>query len=83
MAESKYLEFRVIRDTGKTKVVSVDSKRQGSQLGVISWYGPWRQYVIFPNDDTLWNKGCLEDVNAYIDSLVAERTQPTSTGEKE
>ena len=73
---SKYLEFEEIRDTGKTKVIAVNSKNSGDQLAVISWYGPWRQYVMFPNDDTPWNKGCLEDVNAEIDGLMAARRIP-------
>ena len=73
---SEYLEFVLIRDTGKTKVISVDSKSSGARLAVIKWYWPWRQYVLTPESDTIWNRDCLEDVNAHMKALLAERRIP-------
>ena len=73
---SQYLEFALIHDTGKTKVISVDSKSSGARLAVIKWYGPWRQYVLEPESDTIWNRDCLEDVNAQMKALLAERRIP-------
>ena len=64
--ESQYLEFVEVKDTGKTKVWQVLSKHHGDVLAVISWYGSWRQYTFRPNPNTIWNTGCLEDVNRFI-----------------
>lgn len=31
-------------------------------IGVVRWYGPWRQYCFIPGDDTVYNAECLEDI---------------------
>jgi hypothetical protein len=36
---------RVPDEKRKTLLVSVLSRRHGDLLGMIRWYGPWRQYV--------------------------------------
>ena len=68
-----YLNFVLVHDTGKTKVFSVDSVSQGGRLGVICWYGPWRQYPIETEQDTVWNKDCLREVADFLDALMRER----------
>lgn len=68
-----YLDFVLVHDTGKTKVYSVDSARHGDCLGIISWYGPWRQYTIEPGAYTAWNKDCLREVADFLDGLMRER----------
>ena len=70
---SKYLEFIETKDTGKTKVFLVRSKHGGAALANISWYGPWRQYVMFPVRNTVWNPECLRTIIEFIDGLMAER----------
>ena len=70
---SEYLDFRLTHDTGKTQVYSVDSRNQGDQLGVIKWYGAWRQYVLETRSGVVWNKGCLHDVTDFIEGLMRER----------
>ena len=73
MTDSEYLVFRELPSTGKTKVISVDSKHYGDRLATIKWYGAWRQYTLQPEPRTIWNTGCLRDVNAYIGELMAAR----------
>ena len=73
MTDSEYLVFRELPTPGKTKVISVDSKRSGGRLGTIKWYGAWRQYTFQPWAGTIWNTGCLQDVNAYIEELMVDR----------
>jgi hypothetical protein len=70
---NEYLDFVLVRDTGKTKVYSVDSRSQGARLAILNWYGPWRQYTLSPEPDTVWNKTCLLDVINFIDKLMRER----------
>lgn len=72
--ESEYLSF--IEDDhykGKTKRITILSKRHCSVLGEIKWYGAWRQYTFWPDQGTIWNTQCLEDVQNYIRALMAER----------
>lgn len=72
---SEYLEFVEVHDTGKTKVWQVLSKRRGDVLAVISWHGAWRQYTFRPNPNTIWNTGCLADVQAFIAEQMALRSE--------
>ena len=82
---SKYLIFTVIEQKPKTKVIEVASRpknfRDGSvragrdfsiRLGIIKWFGRWRQYAFFPEKDTVFNVGCLSDIQAYIKELRQE-----------
>lgn len=66
---SKYLEFKELQSKPKTKVISVDSKLHGNTLGIIKWYGAWRQYAFFPEYGTLFNTECLDDIISYIRGL--------------
>jgi len=71
---TEYLKFEESTSpSGKTKVVAIESLSSGDTLGYIKWFGRWRQYTFFPVAETVWNVGCLDDVNAYIGKLMAER----------
>ena len=70
---SRYLEFVMFADTGKTKVWAVNSLRHGDMLGIIKWYGPWRQYAFFPQPETLFNRECMGDICIFIERAMGER----------
>ena len=62
----KYIYFEVIEEKPKTKVWSIFNKTNLSQLGIIKWFGGWRQYCFFPESETVWSMGCLQDVIAFM-----------------
>ena len=71
---SKYIEFKLLEQKPKTKIIEIISKpRAGSivrfRLGIIKWYPRWRQYAFFPEVGTLFNVGCLNDIQSYIRGL--------------
>jgi len=70
---SEYIAFVLTKDTGKTRAYDVVSKRNGDTLAVVKWYGPWRQYTMFPAPHTVWNIECLAAVNRFIGDLMLER----------
>lgn len=71
---SEYLDFVDETPEGrKTKVIVVRSVSGGDVLGLISWFGRWRQYCLWPADDTIFNVGCMNDISAKIGELMAER----------
>lgn len=80
--QSEYLVFREhplsVANGRKTRVIEVISKRSNDVLGVIRWYSHWRQYALFPSTDTIWNTGCLADIQEAIHLLMMERRQPRS-----
>lgn len=70
---SEQLEFIETGDTGKTKVFMVRSKHGGANLGEISWYATWRQYIFMPARITVWNTDCLDTISSFIVTLMADR----------
>lgn len=73
MHTSQYLYFDEVPCSTKTKKWDIISKSGGYPLGRIKWYGAWRQYCFFPDIGTIWNKGCLEDINRFIEDHKNER----------
>jgi len=80
-----YVDFQLVEHKSKTNIYQVVSKnstplplsgvipRYEKILGIIKWYGPWRQYVLFPSDCTLWSHGCLQEVMSFIKGLMDAR----------
>jgi hypothetical protein len=69
---SKYLEFGLIEKKPKTKVIGVWSKNHPVMLGIIKWFGRWRQYAFFPDNGTVYNVECLNDIIIHIKELKNE-----------
>lgn len=74
---SKYLDFSWLgqSSTGRTQRWTVDGKRSGDILGVVEWYGPWRQYVFAPDPDTVFNLGCLLDIADFVAEQNAKQRE--------
>ena len=70
---SEYLEFSIIGQKPKTKIVGVWSKRSGDRLGLIKWYPGWRQYAFFPENYTVFNIGCLNEIQDRMKRMMDER----------
>lgn len=71
------MRFEVV-DVGskrKTKVYNVVSIEYGTILGRIHWHWPWRQYVFEPSPNTIWSRGCQEEVTNFLEKLMKERKQ--------
>ena len=71
--ETQYLRFIDVEVRQKTKIIAVVNIHHDEQIGVIKWFGKWRQYCFHPNENTIWNKDCLNDVNSVITKLMEER----------
>lgn len=64
----KYITMIKIEDKPKTSVFAVESKHE-DQLGIVKWFAQWRQYCFFPEDDCVFSKGCMDDINHFIAEL--------------
>lgn len=50
----------------KTKVWSVVTVAiPNERIGTVRWYGPWRQYCFVPDENTVYNAECLEDIAKF------------------
>lgn len=56
--------------TGHAMRVSVTAIRTSKLLGRIDWYVPWRQYVFRPLSRSVFNRRCLEDINAQLKEMM-------------
>lgn len=74
--QTKYLLFIIKEHKPKTKVVAVVNKKSTDEIGVIRWHSPWRQYCFLPHGNTIWNTGCLNDINDMIAELKPVRPKP-------
>lgn len=64
-----YLEPKVAGR--KTPSYRLINRTAQTSLGVVEWYGPWRQFCFFPSCDSVWSGSCLEAVRDFI--LKAKR----------
>lgn len=74
----KHLNFlEKLSKTGKTKVITILSMHDNTNLGKIIWSGTWRQYVFSPNIEieTIWSHDCLEDLRNFIIVLNKEQKE--------
>lgn len=75
--QTKYLIFAKLNrlPNKKTENIAIVSVSSGYLLGNIRWFGHWRQYSFFPLPKTIWNTGCLEDINDVIKTLNKEHKE--------
>lgn len=73
-----YLRFSPMKESDEWPAgsVAVLSARQGTVLGVLSYYAPWREWVLEAAPDVVWSDGCLGEVTGKIARLNAERGSP-------
>ena len=65
----EYVHFDLIEEKLKTKVYSCSNNRSKTELGTVKWYPPWRQYCYFPTIQAVYSKGCLNDIEMFIEQL--------------
>ena len=72
---AKWIEFKIRKDNGVTKIWEIKPKDNESPLGFIRWYSPWRKYAFFPIENTLYEPTCLRDIAEFIEEQMQKRKQ--------
>lgn len=63
----KHIRFNEWAPDGrKTRAWTCLSNSNAAPLGTVKWFGRWRQYCFFPEDDCVFSVGCMEDINTFI-----------------
>lgn len=72
---TKYITFKFLHmsASGKTEEWNIVNNSSRTKIGSIVWYGPWRQYIFEPSEDTVWNSGCLREIQEFLVVRNAER----------
>ena len=71
--DNKWIYFERAEDKVKTQIWDVINKSSEEPLARIEWYFNWRQYVFYPEPETVYNDGCLETIIAFIKRLNKEK----------
>lgn len=70
---TKYLTFYKAGEYPKTEHWVIASRTDSYILAQVKWYGPWRQYIMFPESgNILFNKDCLQDIVNFLKDLNKE-----------
>ena len=67
-----YIKFENLRPTGKTRITRISTVEDGYTLGVIKFFGPWRQYTFQPYENTVLNSDCMMEITAKLDEMNKE-----------
>jgi hypothetical protein len=82
MGKPTYMNFVELETDKKTRVICVFNNA-GVQLGIISFYPAWRQYIFRPREGTMFSSGCERDLADFKDRLTLEwRTKQNVRTEK-
>jgi hypothetical protein len=63
-----YMWAEVVEKKSKTQVWQVKAKGDDSNLGVIKWFAPWRQYCLLI-DGSVFSADCLRDFASFLEKL--------------
>lgn len=55
---------------GGKPVYQILNNRSGDQLGALSYYPPWRQYVFSSSLSSVFNNSCLRDVLDFMEREI-------------
>lgn len=64
---AKYLSFERGPNKPKTKTWKVINEDSWLQVGIVSWFGPWRKYSFSPRDGTVLEEQCLRDIANFCE----------------
>lgn len=53
-------------------VYGVYNNRSKDQIGIISWYKQWKEYVFSSQPECVFNNSCLRDIVDFIENHVAK-----------
>ena len=51
-------------------VYRIYNNRSKNQLGIISFYKQWKEYVFSSSDECVFNNSCLRDVLDFMDNQI-------------
>lgn len=70
----KYIKFLLVDRTPKTNKYNVVDM-EDVVMGEIFWFWKWRQYVFDPKAGFVWSRGCLEQVQEFLQRMTLEQRE--------
>jgi hypothetical protein len=69
----KYIEFNLVEQKPKTSVYAIRNVKSQTIIGWLKWHPSWRQYCFFPEQNTVFSYGCLNDIIEQVNLLKKTR----------
>ena len=63
-----HIIFEELTPNPATKRWAVMPKDRSPQIGVVSWYGPWRKYCYTPMANTVYEQVCLREIAGFCEN---------------
>lgn len=76
------LHFTERENTGKTKIVGVNSNHSGDFLGTIHWRSGWRCYVMSYEHNIDMSLSCNKELDNFMEQLEKERQDKLTDASK-
>lgn len=73
MKKYKFITIKQVNEEmfqGKPVYRIFMNKSGDEQLGIISFYIPWKEYVFSSKENCVFNNGCLRDVLDFIENEI-------------
>ncbi len=70
MKNYKFIKIGQVDDEvfNKRPVYTIFNKKSGEEIGHLTWYAAWRQYVFSSWEGIVFNNGCLKDILDFMDN---------------
>jgi len=52
-------------------VFRIFNNKSNSQLGILSYYKPWKQYVFSSQPNCVFNNSCLNDIIDFFENKIS------------
>jgi hypothetical protein len=72
--------LRIVSDVSNPKergVMSNDDKL----IAVMGYYKPWREWVLYPEPQTVWSDDCLAAITGYLQKMRRPNAKGSATPE--
>jgi len=67
----KYIAMLYVDEKFEGKpVYRIINNKSKNQIGILSWYKPWKQYVFSSQPNCVFNISCLKDVLDFIENII-------------
>lgn len=72
MKKYKFITIKQVGDElfEKKPVYRIFNNKSKDQLGIISYYKPWKEYVFSSIPECVFNNSCLRDVLDFIENEI-------------
>jgi hypothetical protein len=72
MKKYKYITIKQINEElfEKRPVYRIFNNKSNEQIGILSFYKSWKEYVFSSKEECVFNSGCLRDVLDFIDNIT-------------